>query len=63
MIDEESCRQLESTVRQEFRMYECDLGVSVGMVYSDGKSENIEALLHESDVRMYEVKKIHHQDQ
>ena len=60
---EESCRQLESTVRQEFRMYECDLGVSVGMVYSDGKSENIEALLHESDVRMYEVKKIHHQDQ
>ena len=57
---EESIKELEATVVKEFRMYECDLGISIGMVYSGDGSFNTDVLLRESDVMMYEIKKKHH---
>ena len=56
---EQRCESFEKTVVREFKMYECDIGVSIGMVYSGGSINGIDMLLHESDVRMYEEKRNH----
>lgn len=52
--------ELEKTAERDFKMYRHDIGLSIGMVFSDGKAENIDLLLREGDARMYEVKKTHH---
>lgn len=53
--------ELEKTAKRDFEMYQHDIGLSIGMVYSDGNADNIDSLLREGDERMYEVKKAHHE--
>ena len=59
---EGSRKRLEYTVKREFRMYECDIGISIGMVYSGYGAGTVDMLLHESDANMYQVKRLHHQE-
>ncbi len=53
------CELLEQTVSREFRMYECDIGASIVIVHSEGDADNADMIIHESDVKMAEVKKAH----
>ena len=55
------CDVFERTVRKEFKMYECNVGVSIGIVYNDGTASGIDKLLHDSDEKMYQIKKKHHE--
>lgn len=57
---EKLAQAMEATVKKEFKMYECDLGISIGVVFNSGEFNGTDMLLHESDVRMYSIKKDHH---
>jgi diguanylate cyclase (GGDEF)-like protein len=57
---ESICSQLENTVLNTFKHYNCNTTVSIGITYTDGSAEDIDTLIQESDTRMYEKKKKHH---
>ena len=58
---EERIRSFEKAALKSFSIYECGTGVSVGIVCNDGRSDDIDELIHRSDSKMYEVKKKHHE--
>ncbi|MBP3760025.1 MAG: sensor domain-containing diguanylate cyclase [Ruminococcus sp.] len=57
---ESICSQLENTVLNTFKHYNCNTTISIGITYTDGSAEDIDTLIQESDTRMYEEKKKHH---
>lgn len=54
------CESLEKAVEQAFEKYGCGTAVSIGVVFSDGSTDDVDKLLQKSDVKMYSEKKVHH---
>lgn len=54
------CKALEAAIYSAFEKYEKDTAMSIGIAETDGTTDDTDKLLHESDERMYEEKKRHH---
>ena len=54
------CRELEQAVERTASLEGVPISISVGIVFSDGKTFTREELMREADRRMYQVKKEHH---
>ena len=59
-IAEKTCK-LETAVADEFRRYGCATALSIGITYAEGTVNDIDKLIQQSDRRMYEIKKLHHE--
>ena len=59
-ITEKTCK-LETAVADEFRRYGCGTVLSIGITYAEGTVNDIDKLIQQSDRRMYEIKKLHHE--
>ncbi len=59
-LDERSAA-FEEAVQRELSKYHLDAGVSIGIAQTDGSPQDIDRVLRESDERMYEIKKRHHE--
>ena len=57
---QDKCSRLETQVQEAFGHYNCGLSVSIGITETDGSIQDMDRLLNEGDVRMYEVKREHH---
>ena len=57
---EKRCAALKDAVWNAFKQYDRKTAMSIGIAETDGSEDDIEKLLHESDERMYEEKKRHH---
>ena len=55
------CEHLKKAIKREFAHFGCDTGLSVGIAYTDGTLQDMEKLIMQSDARMYEEKKVHHE--
>lgn len=58
----EKCNNVDKKVRGLFTGGDFYVSASIGVVQTDGKDVDADALIHEGDVRMYEVKKHHHNE-
>ena len=58
---EQRCDELEAAVEEAFSSYGQSLSISIGIARTDGSAEDIDRVLQESDARMYEIKKRHHE--
>lgn len=56
------CNDFSGAVESTFKKYNQNTAVSFGIVETDGTSTDIDRLIHESDARMYEEKKRHHNE-
>ena len=54
---ERICGELETRIRSEFEVYGCGTSMSWGVVYTDGNGFDIDKLIQQSDIRMYESKR------
>jgi GGDEF domain-containing protein len=52
---------VEKAIKDKFSAEGLPVGVSIGTTIYDGGELDIEKLIHESDERMYEIKKKHHE--
>lgn len=57
---QDKCGRLETQVQEAFGHYNCGLSISIGITETDGSMQDIDRLLNEGDVKMYEVKREHH---
>ncbi|MBR4555663.1 MAG: diguanylate cyclase [Ruminococcus sp.] len=55
-------RRLEEAIYSAFKHYGFDTMISIGINHCDGSSENIDDIFTESDAKMYEIKKLHHDE-
>ncbi|MBQ2581010.1 MAG: GGDEF domain-containing protein, partial [Ruminococcus sp.] len=51
------CGELETRIEQEFEEYGCGTSLSWGSVFTDGNGFDIDKLMQQSDIRMYESKR------
>ena len=56
----ERCDRLEKAVKEAFEKYNQNTAISIGISETDGSADDMDALIRESDKRMYETKKRHH---
>ena len=54
---ERICGELETRIRSEFERYGCGTSLSWGSVFTDGNGFDIDKLIQQSDIRMYESKR------
>ena len=65
-VDEEQlrkkCEVLDKRIRTICRKGKFYVSASIGFARTDGSQSDVDAFIHEGDVRMYEVKKQHHKE-
>lgn len=52
--------KMEKALTEHFSASGLPISISIGISQTDGISDDIDAFVHEADLRMYEVKKVHH---
>lgn len=58
----EKCDALDKRIRTICRKGKFFVSASIGISSTDGSQADVDAFIHEGDVRMYEVKKQHHKE-
>lgn len=53
--------KFEKALTDHFAASGLDLTISIGIAQTDGVSADMDAFVHEADMRMYEIKKAHHE--
>ena len=56
----EHCIRLEEMIQNTFASEGLAITISIGIAENTGKITDIDSFIHESDTRMYEMKKQHH---
>ena len=55
------CLRMENTIRETFSAEGLDITISIGMAENSGTLKDTDKFIHESDTRLYEIKKRHHE--
>ncbi|SKB85836.1 PAS domain S-box-containing protein/diguanylate cyclase (GGDEF) domain-containing protein [Lachnospiraceae bacterium] len=59
---QEQCDSMVRSIKDMFRSEDSRFSVSIGMVSTDGKSMDIDELIHQGDEAMYSIKRKHHEE-